>query len=243
VGSGTGIQAGQVAASAINQGNELYIVGCQLYGGAGYALGIGILIEDCDAVYVRHSGIGMTANGNIKMVAGGYGVHNHFVMGTISDITKSGHGLYITGTGTAAEIFLGGNSWFCSAGQVSGGMTTLNGIRVDVSNLGQMRITDSHIYNNKGAGLYITNSGAAPVAISANTFQANGSGGNANNNSAIYINSGSGSQSALLDGNYDAGSTGVSLQTSATANQVYVGANYWASGHSYGVAPAKDLGW
>jgi len=181
------------------------------------------------------------------MTANSYGLHNHFIKGFISDATKTSHGLYITGTGSAAYILIGGNSWFASACQQTGGSSTCNGIRIDVASIGQMRIEDSHIYNNKGAGIYITSNSTnpnAPVPIIGNTFNANGSGANSGNNSAIYINvATTGAFGPLIDGNSDYGSNGVSLLTSSTSNNIYVGANQWASGHTYGTTPVKDLGW
>lgn len=248
VGSGgIGIKAGQTTASNKNQGSELYIMGTQIYGDDfvgedgvdPVALSTGLVIEDCDAVYVLNSGIAGALMNSLKMIAnaGGHGPANHFFDQFVSDGTRDSHGVYITGGGTVANAKFTG-SWFASAGQMDGGSAGANGIRIDVNNLGYMEITGSRIVNNKGTGLYIDlpNSGGAPITISGNTFSANGLGNQTNNKDGIFVNIALNALGPVITGNV-LGASGLGIRTSSTSNRIVVVGNQLITGASFGITP------
>lgn len=254
---GIGIQAGQTTAGCAacagltpcpycNQGSELYILGTQVYandfvGNDPRALAYGIWIEDTDAVYVVNSGVGAALTNGlvIKGNNNGHSPANHFFDQLISDATRDSHGFWITGGGTVLNLKFTG-CWFASAGQASlNGNPGANGIRIDVSHLsGFVEITGSKIVNNKGTGLYLaTHSTNAALAISGNTIQGNGGGGQLNNTDGIYVDEPINALGPVISGNQELGEAGVGLRTSPTANRLVIVGNRFVSGVSFGITP------
>lgn len=234
VGSGTAFRAGQTAATAVNQGSELYFINCQVFG-TNAAPSIGFLIEDCDAVYLRGSGATGTVDHSLKMIAGGWGLNNHFFHNWVSDTTKNNHSTYITGTGVAHRLMFAG-CWFASAGQGTGGVATANGVRIDATTLGTIQFTGCHFVNNKGTGLYITKSGR--ITVSGCAFESNGLGATANNNYGMYFNaSAAGGTAPVITGCNEEASNGTGLRLGANADKATVVGNRWNSGVTYDVKP------
>jgi hypothetical protein len=247
--SGIGIKAGQTAATDVNQGSELHIVNTQIYGnapdGMTPALGYAYWIEDCDAVYLGpNSGAGLTTQGNIRYVAGGHGLTNHFMNGFVSDATDGiqGAGVLITGTGTVTDMMID-NSWFASAG----GSVTLNadGLKVATAIIGRLDIRSSRFFANQGSGIYIsgaTNTGGGPMNISGNTFTSNGLGNQAGHKDDIYLDFPFDQNAPFVDGNVHTGSpNGFSIRTAANTNLLRLGVNHWQTGSSFGVVPLSGI--
>jgi hypothetical protein len=247
--NGIGLKIGQTAATDVNQGSEMHITNAQIYGnapgGLTPALGYGIWMEDCDAVFLGPGvGIGLVTQGCLHMMAGGHGLLNHFFNGLVCDggPCAQGAGTLITGTGTISDTMID-NSWFCS----SGGTTTLNaaGIKIVCGAIGRLDIRDSRFENNQGPGIYIsgpTNTGGGPINIQGNTFTGNGAGNQTGYLDDVYLDFPFDQNAPFVAGNVHTGSPhGFSIRTSGNTNLLTLGNNHWQNGFSFGVPPKSGL--
>lgn len=145
---GIGLKAGQTAAAAPdtrNQGAGLTVSGLKIDStNTMPALVVGLWIEDCDAVYVSDSEIVGARDHALKMVAGLWGLHDHFFDNFVCDQTRDSHTAYITGsTGGPAERIQFNDSWFASAGQHAGGSATARGLMIDAISIVNIEINTS----------------------------------------------------------------------------------------------------
>lgn len=253
VGSGgIGIKFGQTAATDINQGVEAKIINTNVIGQNLYTatgadptnLDYGVVIEDCDAVYIlgRSHIMGVLENG-IKLIAGGHGLNNHFFDGTVVDMTRNSHVVNISGSGPIRWITFN-DGYYASAGQLTGGSATARGFNI-TSEVFFLKIQNAFIRNNKATGIYISTSGIVDSIISTNFFSENGDSNTSSDNHNIVIDIATGKKGPTILGNRDSTeypSTGVGLRTTSTAEMIAVRDNFFPSGYSFGIAPYDSSG-
>jgi hypothetical protein len=126
---GIGIKCGQTTSSDINQGSEIYLTNCQVFGNGiddlTARLDIGYVIEDCDAVYVINSGGGGCVTHTMKVISnsGGHPPANLMFTNLTCDATAKGDSCYFSGGASTnySDIQID-NSWFCSGGKMHANM-------------------------------------------------------------------------------------------------------------------------
>lgn len=250
-GVGVGVKLGQTAATDVNQGVEarihnVHVVGQNLYTQTGSDptnLGYGFWIEDCDAVYlVDCHGLGVLEN-DLRLVAGGHGLFNHFFFNCVWDATRNSHGVVLTGSGPTQWIdFHGG--YYAGAGLLTGGSTAAHGIHIDNAPL-FVKIQDARIRKHTGSGIYISTSGACNALISGCEFSENGYGATASDNHNLYVSVGTNQSGPVIRGCKDSVSNpanGEGLRTSATTTLISVRDNVWPTGWVYGATPQDSNG-
>ncbi len=238
--TGVALRFGQTTTSNANQGSEAVVDHVNIYGnnlaGGSHYWGAGVVIEDCDAVYLEHCSIGgmYGVGGEIIANAGGHAPANHFLRDNVFDATQAGPCFRVTGH-TVVNLKINGG-WFASAGRNGAGSNS-QGFYVDAVTLAHVEMSGCNFYNNVGTGLYAVLSGQFSAAISGCTFNSNGSGGAAGNNDGVYIDVPINAPGPVITGCQDLGANGVSIRTSATANRLVIVGNRWVSGTAYGIAP------
>lgn len=143
---------------------------------------VGILILDCDAVWIVNTDIGRFVDNAIK-IAPSFQSNNHHIESSYLDVTKTGHNLLITGTGVIDAVSIT-DTWFASSSYISnvGGC----GIYSDNGNVGYMLIDSCRFYNIRGTGCYIVNNTFFGV-ISNNIFHNIGTANSEGFKNGIYL--------------------------------------------------------
>lgn len=163
--AGAGIICGHAAPASTNTGANMLMEGCflrgndYLVGGNIVAGTYGVLIYDCEAVWMFNTDISNMDQSSMQFLPD-WRTANHYFVQSFFDGTKNNHNVTFGGAGEKHNITFTG-CWVCSAGQAtfpSLGASRFGKTGFYVSNNGtylDINVNGTRFFNNYGSGVWI----------------------------------------------------------------------------------------